>query len=80
MINLYQILYPRCLLIWSPLTKLTESNKNQAFDWTLECQTIFDEMKNTVAQDTLLVYPKYMALFEVHMDTNNLQIGGDVFQ
>ena len=36
--------------------------------------------KTLMAQDTLLVYPKYGEPFDVHTDASNLQIGGIVSQ
>lgn len=49
-------------------------------DWTAECQATFKEIKAPMAQDTLLVYPKYGQPFDVHTDASNLQISAVISQ
>ena len=45
------------------------------FKWTAQAQIAFDEMKRIIAQETLLAYPKFDEIFDIHMDASLLQLG-----
>ena len=38
-------------------------------------QKVFDEIKRTVARDTLLAYPYFNKRFDIHTDASNNQLG-----
>ena len=80
MVNFYKNLWPRRSVILQPLTALTGKSKTKTLEWKAEHQAAFEEIKALMAQDTLLVYPKYGQPFDVHTDASNLQIGGVVSQ
>lgn len=80
MVNFYKNVWPRRLVILYSLTTLTMKSKTKALEWTAGFQSAFEEIKTVMAQNTLLVYPKYGQSFDVHTDASNLQIGGVVSQ
>ena len=79
-VNIYKKLWQRTSTILQPLTAFTEKSKTNSLTWTKVNQDAFEEIKTLMAQDTLLVYPKYGEPFDVHTDASNLQIGGVVSQ
>ena len=50
------------------------------FEWTAEAKIAFDEMKRIIAQETLLAYPKFDEIFDIHMDASLLQLGACILQ
>ena len=50
------------------------------FKWTDMEQKLFDEIKRTVARNTLLAYPYLNKLFNTHTDANNHQLGVVIIQ
>ena len=50
------------------------------FEWTVEAQVAFNEMKRIIAQEMLLAYPKFDEIFDIHMDTSLLQLGACILQ
>ena len=80
MVNFYNNVWPRRSVIIQPLTAIAGESKNTTLEWMAECQSAFEEIKALMAQDTLLVYPKYGQPFDIHTDASNLQIGVVVSQ
>ena len=62
--------------IWShllhPLTELT--SPKESFKWTDVEQMAFDDIKRTVAYDTLLEYPDFNKRFDIHTDARYYQL------
>ena len=50
------------------------------FKWTDMEQKAFDDINNTVAHDTLLVYPDLNKHFDIHMRAINYQLGAVISQ
>ena len=48
--------------------------------WTDVEQKAFDEIKRTVARDTLLAYTDFNKRFKIHMDASNHQLGSVISQ
>ena len=61
-----------------PLTEL-RSNK-VSFKWTDIEQKAFYDIKRVFYRDTLLSYPHFNKLFDIHMDASNFQIGTVISQ
>ena len=59
--------------IASPLNKLT--SKNIQFDWTPECQTSFDCLKNALVSAPILAYPDFELTFHLYVDASHTGIG-----
>src|SRR5687768_7036015 len=79
MINYYCDIWPQHLHILAPLTALTSAKVK--WNWTVEHQTAFDEMKRVMIRETLLAYPKFKLLFHIHTDATSLtQLGACISQ
>jgi hypothetical protein len=51
------------------LHKLTE--KGRKFEWTNECQTAFEELKNRLVSSPILVHPDFSKKFILDTDASN---------
>ena len=78
MVNFYRDLYPRRADTLTPLTDLC--GKNRKFSWTSMHETAFNKMKEIMARDAMLTYPKFDEPFIVYSDSSDKQIGGIVTQ
>ena len=45
-----------------------------------EHQKAFDEMKRVITRETLLAYPNFNEVFDIHMDTSLYQLGACISQ
>ena len=68
MISYYRDIWPQRSHILAPLTTLT--SEKVEWKWTAEHQSAFDEMKRVIAQETLLAYPKFDKILDIHMDAS----------
>jgi hypothetical protein len=50
------------------------------WDWTTECQKVFDGMKRLIAKETYLTHPNFKKPFEIHTDANEVQLGACISQ
>ena len=64
--------------ILNPLTALTSPNVK--IKWTDVEQKAFDEIKRTVAHDTLLAYTDFNKRFKIHMDASDHQLWAVISQ
>ena len=78
MIIYYKSLWPSRSIKMAPLTEMT--GKGKKFKWTQQHALAFQQVRDMVAQDTMLVHPNFSKPFIVHTDASNLQIGGVVSQ
>ena len=78
MVNYYRDVWPKRSHILAPLTALTSVKVK--FKWTLEHQHCFDQMKQTIAKETLLAFPDFSVPFEIHTDASKLQLGAVISQ
>ncbi|KAJ4971910.1 hypothetical protein NE237_005009 [Protea cynaroides] len=62
----------------APLMDLLK--KNTAWQWSDACQNGFEELKEAVTEDPVLVLPDYGKMFEVHTDASDFAIGGVLMQ
>src|SRR5688572_27777484 len=78
MINYYCDIRPQCLHILTLLTALTSAKVK--WNWTVEHQTTFDEMKWVMTRETLLAYPNFKLPFDIHTDASLMQLGACISQ
>jgi hypothetical protein len=64
--------------IMAPITKLLKKTKE--FKWTIECQTIWEDIKNQYIQTPIFISPNYELEFHVHIDASQLVIGAILAQ
>ena len=49
--------------------------KDASYEWTQECQGIFDTIKAKMASTPILVFPDWNKEFHVHIDTSSIALG-----
>jgi hypothetical protein len=54
--------------IAKPMTRLLEKNKD--FDWTKECQAIFEELKKRLTSAPVLILPEITKMFDIYCDAS----------
>ena len=59
--------------ITAPMEKLLK--KDDAFEWTLECQGSFDTLKAKMDFAPILVFPNWNKEFHVHIDASSTAMG-----
>lgn len=62
----------------APLTDLLK--KTKAWEWSEQCQRAFDDLKQAMMEEPVLVLPDYSQPFEVHTDASDFAIGGVLMQ
>jgi hypothetical protein len=55
------------------MTKLLE--KNKAFEWTVECQASFEELRNCLTSALVLVLPDLTKKFDIYCDASQQGLG-----
>jgi hypothetical protein len=55
------------------MTKLLE--KNKAFEWTMECQASFQELKTCLTSAPVLVLPDWTKEFDIYCDASHQGLG-----
>src|SRR5687767_2274320 len=78
MINYYRDIWPQRAHLLAPLTALTSDKVK--WKWTEEHQQAFDEMKRAISRETLLAYPNFNEVFEIHTDASLYQLGACISQ
>ena len=79
MVQFYRDMWKRRSHISVPLTDLVGKGKKK-FNWKLEHQQAFEDMKNVKAKETILNYPKFDQCFDIHTDASNRQLGAVISQ
>ena len=64
--------------IAKPLHRLTE--KNATFDWSIECQEAFAELRHRLCTAPVLAFPDFSKAFILDTDASNTGIGGVLSQ
>lgn len=80
MVNYYHRFIPNLALLLTPLhnhltmlQKLPKSTKN--FSWTAECEEAFNEVKNALANATMLAHPNHNAEYAIKTDASSHSVG-----
>jgi len=77
LVNFYNQFIPRCADILIPLNSLlkTTSTNSCTLQWTSATTSAFADIKNALADATLLVYPKPGAPINIMTDASDIAIG-----
>ena len=77
LVNFYHRFIPQCATILTPLNSLLKSTPTNSctVQWTPAATTTFQEIKNTLANATLLVHPKPDSPVNIMTDASNVAIG-----
>lgn len=78
MINYYRDMWPKRSEILAPLSAMT--SKNVKWQWTEVHQKAFEKIKRTITRETLLMYPNFDEVFEIHTDASKTQLGSVISQ
>ena len=73
MIKFYRDTWKKRSELLAPLTSLTSTEFK--WDWTDKHQKVFDAIKKVISCKMLLSYPDFTKPFDIHTDTNDLQLG-----
>ena len=82
-VNFYRRFIPDCAQILTPLTDLLRSHPKRSrkpLDWTPVCDAAFVEVKDKLAEITLLAYPNAKFPLSLMVDASDRAIGGVVQQ
>ena len=79
MVQYYRDMWPRRSHILVPLTDASSSKKKK-LDWTKEMDKAFIQMKQIIAQETILALPDYNKPFQIYTDASDYQLGGVIQQ
>ena len=79
LINFYHRLIPNCANILEPLNRLLSSPENNPrhLPWDEESNTVFNAIKQALADATLLVHPKPHAPTSIMADASDCAVGAD---
>jgi hypothetical protein len=77
-VNFYRDLYPKHAATLAPLTDLCGQKKK--FVWAADQEQACQQIKELLAQDTMLTYPQFDKPFVVYTDASKKQIGGVITQ
>ena len=77
LVNFYHRFIPKCAAILTPLNALlkTTATNSRALQWTPPATTAFNDIKEALANATLLVHPKPNAPLNVMTDASDVAIG-----
>ena len=78
LVGYYRRFIPRFAMIAHPLNQLLQ--KNVRFEWKQEHQTAFEQLRDSLADDVILAYPRFDEPFIVATDASNVGIGGVLSQ
>ena len=61
---------------------MTKNKKkgNHQLDWSEALDKAFEDIKKALAKQTLLVFPDFNKLFDIHVDASDEQLGGVISQ
>ena len=74
----YRKFVPGFAAIAHPLTQLTK--KDAKFEWSIDCQTAFEELKNRLITAPILAYPDFSLPFLIFTDASNFAVGAILSQ
>ena len=78
MVNYYRQFIPNMAEISAPLTNLTK--KYVRFEWTLECQEAFEQLKQALTQAPVLAHPDLSKPYILYTDASATAVGGILVQ
>ena len=77
MVNFFHRFVPQCAQILTPLNSMlkTTPSNSRILQWTLEATAAFQDIKNALADASLLVHPKPDAPVKLMTDASDIAIG-----
>jgi hypothetical protein len=78
MVNYYRDMWRRRSHILAPLSSL--ASKDKPWKWGNTEQKAFEEIKEVISQETLLMFPQFDKPFHVYTDASNYQLGAVIMQ
>ena len=79
MVQFYRDMWQKRSHILAPLTDLVGEGKKK-LAWTNKHQKAFNEMKAVMSKETILNYPDFNKVFEIHTDASDRQLGSVIAQ
>ena len=83
LVNFYRRFIPNCAQTLMPLTDLLRNRKKRSkkpLEWSPACETAFAEVKEKLAQATLLAYPNADYPLSLMVDASDRAVGGVIQQ
>ena len=81
LINYYRDMWKRRSHILSPLTELTKVPRgSKSFNWGEAQDKALNDIKQLISQSTMLIFPDFNKVFEVHTDASDYQLGSVISQ
>lgn len=74
----YHKFIPHFADITAPLN--LKKKRNVKWDWTVECQASFDNIKHALQNTPILIKPELTKPFQVHTDTSDVGLGAILCQ
>ena len=78
LVNFYKTFWPKRAELMAPLSKLC--GKGIKFKWTDTEQQAFDAIKDHIAEDVLLAFPKYGESFDIYTDCSDTAMSAGIKQ
>ena len=80
MVQFYRDMWPKRSHVLAPLTDASSIKNKKKFKWTEEMDKAFIQMKQIIAQETILAFPDWAEPFEIYTDSSDYQLGGVIQQ
>lgn len=78
LVNYYRRFIKNYSSLASPLTDLLK--KDRPWKWDESCQGAFEDLKEMVTKEPVLVLPDFNKIYEIHTDASDFAIGGVLMQ
>ena len=78
MFNYYRDMWPKRSETLALLFSMTSSKVK--WQWTEVHQQAFEEIKRIITKETLLMYPNFNEVFDIHTDASKTQLGAVISQ
>ena len=81
LINYYRDMWKLRSHILTPLTELTKVPRgSKLFKWDEAQDKAFQEIKKLISKNTMLIFPDFNKVFEIHTDASDYQLGSVIRQ
>jgi hypothetical protein len=79
-VQYYRDMWRQCSHILSPLTEVSNGQKNKKLVWNDKLESALLELKQMVSREMLLNYPDWSKPFDIHTDAPDKPLGAVVSQ
>jgi hypothetical protein len=81
LIDYYHNIWKQRSHILFPLTESTKAPRgSKSFKWEEAQDKAFQEIKKLISKNTMLIFPDFNKVFEIHTDASDYQIGSVISQ